>query len=171
MRHLPPATLFVAFTILGSAAAAERRPLVPSDVLSLKDVGDPQLSPDGQWVAFTVRTLRAKEDDADVDVYLVPFAGGDAIRATASDKAESRPRFSPDGRYLAFLSERDGKRSQVYLLDRRGGEAAKLTDYPGSVLDLEWSPDSGRLALVVSDKDPDAPAEDEETTRRLRSRS
>jgi dipeptidyl aminopeptidase/acylaminoacyl peptidase len=160
MRVLQAVALLAVCTPLLPAAAAERRPLRPADVLALKDVGDPRLSPDGQWVAFTVRSLRAKEDDANVDVYMVPFAGGDALRVTASEEAETRPRFSPDGRYLAFLSERHGKRTQVYLLDRRGSEAVKLTDYPGSVSDLEWSPDGKRLALVVSDADPNAPAED-----------
>ncbi|MET0259790.1 MAG: S9 family peptidase, partial [Gaiellaceae bacterium] len=145
MRPLPAALLLAACAHVAPALAAPRRPLVPADVLSLKDVADPQLSPDGHWVAFTVKTLRAKEDDADVDVYMVPFAGGDALRVTASDEPETRPRFSPDGRHLAFLSERDQKHTQVFLLDRRGGEAARLTDYPGSVSDLAWSPDGKRL--------------------------
>jgi dipeptidyl aminopeptidase/acylaminoacyl peptidase len=160
MRLLPAAALLAAACALVPGAQAERRHLRPDDVLALKDVGDPRLSPDGQWVAFTVRSLRAKEDDADTDVYMVPFAGGEALRVTTSDRAETRPRFSPDGRYLAFLSERHGRRTQVYLLDRRGGEAAKLTDYPGSVSDLEWAPDGTHLALVVSDADPHAPPED-----------
>jgi dipeptidyl aminopeptidase/acylaminoacyl peptidase len=160
MRPLLLAALLAVCTTSASPARAERRHLRPADVTALKDVGDPQLSPDGQWVAFTVRTLRAKEDDADTDIHLVPFAGGESFRATTSDQAETLPRFSPDGRYLAFLSERHGKRTQVYLLDRRGGEAAKLTDYAGSVSDLEWSPDGTRLALVVSDADPNQPAED-----------
>ncbi|MET0555505.1 MAG: prolyl oligopeptidase family serine peptidase [Vicinamibacteria bacterium] len=166
MRLLLAAALLAVCTIPAAAAAAERRTLVPADVLALKDVGGPQLSPDGQWVAFTVRTLRAKEDDADTDVFMVPFAGGDALRVTTSDQEETHPRFSPDGRFLAFLSERHGKRTQVYLLDRRGGEAAKLTDYPGSVSDLAWSPDGQRLALVVSDADPNQPADaaDEDDT-------
>jgi len=142
-----------------AAGSSERspRPLKVDDIFSLKSVGDPQLSPDGRWVAYAVRSLDPKADTSDSDLYMVPFAGGAPVRLTASPKPESHPRFSPDGRYLAFLSGREGKKSQVWLLDRRGGEAVKLTDYKADVSDLAWSPDGKRLALVVGDPDPDDP--------------
>ncbi len=142
------------------AAADAPRPLKVDDIFSLRTVGDPRLSPDGRWVAYTVRTLDPEEDSADTDVYMLPFAGGTAVRLTSSPKPENSPRFSPDGRYLAFLSGRDGKKTQVWLLDRRGGEAVKLTDYKADVAELAWSPDGKRLALIVGDVDPDE--EDEE---------
>src|SRR5829696_2217989 len=152
--------------LLASPLRAEApRPLEPGDIFALKTVRDPQISPDGRWVAYTVRTLDPKEDAADTDVHMIPFEGGTALQLTASPKAETRPRFSPDGRYLAFLSGRVGKKAQVWLLDRRGGEAVKLTDYKADVSDLAWSPDGKRLALVVGDIDPDDPdadGEDEE---------
>jgi dipeptidyl aminopeptidase/acylaminoacyl peptidase len=137
------------------AAENTRRPLKVDDIFALKTVGDPQISPDGSWVAYTVRWLDPKEDSSDTDIYMVPFAGGTPLRLTSSPKAESHPRFSPDGRYLAFLSGREGKKAQVWLLDRRGGEAVKLTDLKSSVSDFAWSPDGKRLALVVGDVDPD----------------
>jgi dipeptidyl aminopeptidase/acylaminoacyl peptidase len=140
--------------------AADARPLQPADVFNLKDVSDPRLSPDGRQVAYTVTTLDAKEDDSDADVYLVSTDGGEPLRLTSSKKEESHARFSPDGQWIAFLSDREGKKTQVYLLSRRGGEAVRLTDFKASVFDLAWSPDSKRLALVVSDVDPDA-ADDE----------
>src|SRR3954471_5014931 len=136
------------------------RPLKVDDLFALKQVGDPQISPDGGWVAYTVRWLDAKEDSADSDIYMVPFGGGAPLRLTSSPKPESHPRFSPDGRYLAFLSGREGKKSQVWLLDRRGGEAVKLTDFKASVSDFAWSPDGKRLALVLGDVDPDEPSDD-----------
>jgi dipeptidyl aminopeptidase/acylaminoacyl peptidase len=133
------------------------------DLFALRSVGDPQISPDGEWVAYTVRTLDLKEDNADTDIYMVPFAAAGGaqlrpLRMTASPKAENHPRFSPDGRYLAFLSARGGKHGQVWLLDRRGGEAVKLTDFQADVSNLVWSPDGKKLALVVGDVDPDEPA-------------
>jgi dipeptidyl aminopeptidase/acylaminoacyl peptidase/TolA-binding protein len=143
------------------APAQEKRTLRVDDLFALREVGDPRLSPEGSQVAFTVRSLDAKKDKRDTDVYVVPAAGGEALRLTASPKAETHPRFSPDGKYLAFLSGREGKKSQVYLLPRAGGEAIKLTDFKGGVGDLAWSPDSKRLALIVSDPDPDAADEDE----------
>ena len=136
-------------------AAAGPRPLKVDDIFALKSVGDPQVSPDGHWVAYTVRSLDPKADTSDSDLYMVPFAGGAPVRLTASPKSESHPRFSPDGRFIAFLSGREGKKSQVWLLDRRGGEAVKLTNYKADVSDLAWSPDGKRLALVVGDVDPD----------------
>jgi dipeptidyl aminopeptidase/acylaminoacyl peptidase len=137
------------------AGAQDKRPLRVDDLFALRDVRDPQLSPDGKEVAFTVRSLDPKKDKGDTDVYVVDVTGGPERRLTTSPKAEGSPRFSPDGRYLAFLSGREGKKAQVFLLPRGGGEAQKLTDYKGGVSDLSWSPDSKRLALIVSDPDPD----------------
>lgn len=144
--------------------AAQGRPLKANDLFSLKDVADPRLSPDGRWVAYTLTTLDAKEDDSDTDVYLVSTDGGEPLRLTSSKKEDSSPRFSPDGEWIAFLSDREGKKTQVFLMSRKGGEAVKLTDYEAAVSDVAWSPDSKRLALVVSDVDPDAEEEDDEKT-------
>jgi len=136
--------------------SADERPLRVDDLFQLKDVGDPRLSPDGRSVAYTVTTLDAKEDASDADLYLAPLEGGEPLRLTSSKKSETRPRFSPDGEWIAFLSSREGDKAQVFLLSRHGGEAVKLTDFKASVSALAWSPDSKRLALVVSDEDPDA---------------
>jgi len=149
------------FLILFPSLLAASRLLQPEDASALKTVGDPQLSPEGTWVAYTVRTNDLKEDRRETDVYMVPFAGGAspaAVRLTAGPKPESQPRFSPDGKFLAFLSGREGDKAQVWLLDRRGGEAVKLTDFKADVSELAWSPDGKRLALIVSDVDPDDPS-------------
>ena len=142
-------------------AADAPRPLAPDDVYALKNVGDPRLSPDGRFVAYTVRELQRKEDGSDTDVYMVPLApapnAGEALRLTGSPKPETSPRWSPDGRYLAFLSGREGKKTQVWLLPRAGGEAFQLTKYQADVQDLAWSPDGKKLVLVVGDVDPDDP--------------
>lgn len=155
---LLPSLLAAADDVSGSAP----RLLRTDDALALKTVGDPQVSPEGTWVAYTVRTMDAKEDRRDTDLFMVPMVqktGAAAVRLTASPKGESRPRFSPDGRYLAFLSGREGDKAQVWLLDRRGGEAVKLTSFKADVSELAWSPDGKRLALIVSDVDPDDPAQ------------
>ncbi len=141
--------------------AQERRPLKVDDIFALKNVGDPQISPDGQWVAYTVSQMNEKKDNADTDIYMAPMAGGAAIRLTTSEKPESSPRWSPDGRYLGFLSSREGDESQVWLLPRGGGEATRLTDLDGGVSSFAWSPDSTRLVLVAHDPDPDQAKGDE----------
>jgi dipeptidyl aminopeptidase/acylaminoacyl peptidase/Tfp pilus assembly protein PilF len=149
--------LALALVALTAPARTAERPLRVDDLLQIKDVSDPQLSPDGRFVAYTVRTLDAKKDRSDRDVYLAPIEGGEPLRLTSSKKSESTPRFSPDGEWIAFLSGREGGHAAVFLLSRRGGEAVKLTSYKADVSGLAWSPDSKRLALVVSDEDPDAP--------------
>ncbi|HSS48382.1 MAG TPA: S9 family peptidase, partial [Thermoanaerobaculia bacterium] len=154
-RFLALASLSLAALLTAPLVADGPRPLKVDDIFALKSVSDPRISPDGLWVAYTVRWLDPKEDSADADIYMLPIGGGTPLRLTSSPKAETRPRFSPDGRWLAFLSGRDGKHSQVWLLDRRGGEAVKLTDYKADVSDLVWSPDGKRLALAVGDVDPD----------------
>ena len=145
-----------------AALAAGQRPLTVDDQFALKDVRDPRVSPDGKWVAWTVTSMDLKKDSSDSDIWMAPVAGGDAVRLTTSDKPERAPRFSPDGKWLAFLSGRTGSAPQVWLLPLAGGEAFKLTAYKAGVSDLAWSPDSTRLALVVGDVDPDAPAGEDE---------
>jgi dipeptidyl aminopeptidase/acylaminoacyl peptidase len=162
MRFLPRLAAASALLLAPLPLAADGRPLRPDDVFALKDVSDPRLSPDGRQVAYALATLDAKEDESDTDLYLVSTDGGEPLRLTSGKKEEKHPRFSPDGEWIAFLSDREGKKTQVYLLSRKGGEAVKLTDFKASVSDLAWSPDSKRLALVVSDVDPDAEADDDE---------
>ena len=155
-------SLAVASPLTAQTPAQSPRLLTPDDVYNLKTVREPQVSPDGRWVAFTVERLDREEDSLDRDVWMAPYAGGEPVRLTASPKGERSPRFSPDGRYLAFLSSREGEKSQVWLLDRRGGDAVRLTDYKADVAELAWSPDGKRLALVVSDVDPDEEQEEGE---------
>jgi dipeptidyl aminopeptidase/acylaminoacyl peptidase len=157
------ALAIAATTPAAQTATQQRRSLTADDIYAFKTVSDPQISPDGQWVAYTVSQLDRKKDGSDTDVYMSPLAGGDAVRVTTSDRPETSPRWSPDNRYLAFLSGRDGKKTQVWLLDRRGGEATPLTDFKGGVSSYEWSPDSSRLAILASDPDPDEEARNADT--------
>ena len=160
MRLLRHSLLLAAASCLFTAPLpADERSLRVSDLLSFKDVADPRLSPDGRFVAYTVTTSDLKEDTSDADVYLSALDGGEPLRLTSSKKGESRPRFSPDGEWIAFVSSREGDKAQVFLMSRKGGEAVKLTDYKAGVSTFAWSPDSKRLAVVVSDEDPDAPEE------------
>lgn len=131
-----------------------QRAITPSDIYRLKSVSDPQLSPDGKWVAFVVSTPDSAKDKSDTDIWMIGWNGGEAIRLTFSPEGESRPRWSPDGKYLTFLSSRyETKSSQIWQMDRRGGEAVKLTDLKHSISDYVWSPDSKKIVLVIHDQE------------------
>jgi dipeptidyl aminopeptidase/acylaminoacyl peptidase len=139
-----------------SAQATARRPLRADDIYRLRGVNDPQISPDGAWVAYTVTSADSAKDKNDTDVWMTSWDGTQTIRLTSTPESESSPRWSPDGRWLAFVSGRqEGKGGQVWLLDRRGGEAQRISTIKGGVDDYAWSPDSKRLVLVL-DVDTDS---------------
>jgi dipeptidyl aminopeptidase/acylaminoacyl peptidase len=136
--------------------AAAQRNLSVDDFFALKDVARAQISPDGKWVAYTVRTLDLAEDKSSTQIWMVPAAGGEAVALTAKGVSSSSPRWSPNGKYLAFLSARgENAKTQIWTLYMGGGEAQELTDTIQGVTGFEWSPASDRIALVLQDPSPE----------------
>jgi dipeptidyl aminopeptidase/acylaminoacyl peptidase len=156
MRFVLGLVWFVASCALPLIASAQQslgaqRAITIDDRFQIREVAGPQLSPDVQWVAYTVNTTSLKEDKTEERIWMVPFAGGAAIPLTAEGVSSSHPRWSPDGKYLAFLSARHEGKTQVWLLNRTGGEAQQLTDTPQAVDNFAWSPDGQRLCLILRD--------------------
>jgi dipeptidyl aminopeptidase/acylaminoacyl peptidase len=159
IRCLATAVAVLCGGTLTVSAQAAKRAIIPDDFARFRSVGDPQRSPDGKWVAYTVSTIDLEKDKRDTDLWMAGWDGSEEVRLTSSPDGESSPRWSPDGRYLSFLASRGTEEekkagAQVWLLDRRGGEALKLTDIKGGVDEYAWSPDGKKLVLVLSDPDP-----------------
>lgn len=157
--------ILVAFCLGSSITHAQQpssspRPVGVDDLFRVREVHDPQISPDGQFVAYTINSTSLNDDKGLTQIWMMPTSGGTAIPLTADEEVSDHPRWSPDGKFLAFLSARkdadgdDGK-AQVYLLNRQGGEAQRLTDTIQDVDDFAWSPDSKRLVLILREPSPE----------------
>jgi dipeptidyl aminopeptidase/acylaminoacyl peptidase len=171
------ALLFLASAM--SLGATPTRPLTPDDFYNIQTVGDPHVSPDGKWVAYVVSRNDRAADEGRNSVWMASWDGTQQVQLTNPAKGTDTPRWSPDGRYLAYLANGGAAnvaggasagvgaaagaggagadraqdvsqdKTQVMLLDRRGGEPQALTHVGDEILGYEWSPDSQRLVLVM----------------------
>jgi len=145
-RLLSPIALMLLCVV--GASSQQKRAMTVEDVLMLKGVSDAQISPDGKWVAYVVTSVDMTENANDADIWLVSTSGGEPTRLTTSKKSDTFPRWSPDGKRLAFVSAREEK-PQVFLISPFGGEAEKLTNSKSGVQSFQWSPDGNRIAYVA----------------------
>ncbi|HVY81793.1 MAG TPA: S9 family peptidase [Steroidobacteraceae bacterium] len=147
------ASLAAGAAMPASAAAAEQRLLTVADLDAFRGVSEATISPDGKWVAYSVRSTDVARDKLTTDIWMASWDGAHTVQLTSSSDSEHAPGWSPDGHFLAFLSGRGSKDGpdELWLLDRRGGDAQQVTHFKGDVLDYDWSPDGKRLVLVVED--------------------
>ena len=126
------------------------RPATIDDLMGIRNVSDTRISPDGALVAYVVSAPDLEKNLHDSDVWLAAADGSRAWRLTAGPGRDDHPRWSPDGRRLAFLSDRGG-RTQIWTIEPERGEAKALTSLPDGAGPFTWSPDGRRLALLLPD--------------------
>jgi dipeptidyl aminopeptidase/acylaminoacyl peptidase len=153
--------LMVVVLLLGSVSFAQKRPFTFEDMMALKRVGEPIVSPDGKWVAFSAVEVNLEENTRKPHLWIVPLAGGESRILLSTPAGEDRPRFAPDGKRMLFVSARDGG-SQVWISDfdpatgTLTGEPRKLTSISTEASGPIWSPD-GKNIVFTSEVYPDCP--------------
>jgi len=141
---------------LPAASSAEQKKILsPENFLAVRTLQDPQFSPDGQRVAFVVSEPQ-KNEKRIRHIWLYEKKSGAARQLTYSDKSEISPRWSPDGKKLAFLSNRGGDEQQIYILSMTAGEAAPVTKGKASVTAFDWAPDGQSIAYIAPDPKSEA---------------
>jgi dipeptidyl aminopeptidase/acylaminoacyl peptidase len=164
MRRLRLLSVVIYFLCLGGfglqpALAQSKRGVTAEDYLSFKFVGDPHISPDGKVVAFVLTTIDQKKNRRESAIWIVPADGSSAPRRFSAEGSSSNsPRWSPDGKTLAFLSARaadlpagETPKSQIFLAPfGGGGEAIALTKLKNGVQSYQWSPEGSRIVVVSS---------------------
>jgi dipeptidyl aminopeptidase/acylaminoacyl peptidase len=147
-------TVLVMMALAGAVLTAQSLVLSPEQTLNRRAIGDLEFSPDRSRLVFTV-TEPVKGTARQRHIWMLDVASGRLRQLTFSAKSDSSPRWAPDGRSIAFLSDRDGA-AQLYLLPMSGGEADKLTDRKESIGAFRWSPDGTRIALLMAEPKPEA---------------
>jgi dipeptidyl aminopeptidase/acylaminoacyl peptidase len=147
-KFLLPAITILFFTV---AATAQKRNLTPNDIYKMKSTGGGLISPDGKWFVYTLTTTDSAKNNRNTDLWMMSWDGNENIQLTNGPDSEGNAKWSPDGKYISFVTSRSGGSSQIYLLNRMGGEAIKLTDVKGDLNDYAWSPDSKKIALQLRD--------------------
>jgi dipeptidyl aminopeptidase/acylaminoacyl peptidase len=143
-----------------AALAAAQSPLTPAQTLRIHNISNLKFSPDGKRLAFDVRDP-VKGTTASTHIWVLNLKSNELRQWTSSAKSETNPDWSPDGRYLAFLSNREDNR-QIFLMRADGGEAEKLTEAKNTIQSFQWSPDGKQIAFIAGEPK----TEDEEKRER-----
>src|SRR6185436_9837650 len=141
-------TLTLSLAILFAASASAQHPMQFTDMANMRRIGAPKVSPDGKWIAYDASTIDPAANVRKSAVYLLPAADGEAKKITDGAKQDEGPAWSPDGKKIAYVSNREGGAKQVYLYDVAAGTSKKLTNLSGGAGSVQWVPDGSALVLV-----------------------
>ena len=148
MKRLLPVLIVLASDLALTPARAQR-PLIPEDWFRFQAVSDLRIAPDGAALAYLVTSYDRESDESRAALWVSDWAGGAGTQLTRAESV-SEPRFSPDGGSVSFLSARPADaRTQLWVLERRVGEARQLTHVSGELTSYEWSPDGAHIVLVM----------------------
>ena len=142
------------FTLLAccpiAAGATGTTPYTAEAMWGLARLGSPTLSPDGAWAVLPVTRYDLGTNKGSTDLWMIPTAGGKARQLTSDKANDTAPAYSPDGRWVAFLSKRgEDEQNQIYVIAIDGGEARRVTNVPVGVGAFKWFPDAKRIAFVA----------------------
>jgi len=165
-KNILCASLFL--VCLSSFSQEAKNPINIDDILNLKTVREPKISPDGKWIAFTVSESDLKKDKSEKRIWMISTSGGKAIPMTGKGYSTSEPRWSRDNKYLSFLASKGDDKTQVWTLNRLGGEAEQLTNVVQGVSGHIWSPDGKRLLLQIRDPKPEELTKDKEDDKKAK---
>ncbi len=139
---------------MGSVFAQTKRKLNPNDVYHYQSINNPEVSPDGKWVLYSVSTPDSAKNKKLTDLFMTSWDGSETVQLTHSGEVGSNATFSPDGKYISFLSSKavdSVDNMQLWLMDRRGGEAFQFTKVKTDLESYVWSPDGSKVLLVMKD--------------------
>lgn len=140
--------------ISGWAQNGERRIPTIDDLLQVKSIGGAQISPEGNWIAYTINESDFKQDAFVTQIWLINTGSEENFQLTRGEKSSTNPRWSPDGKWLAFLSSRVGDKNQIFVIRPNGGEAAQLTKCENGVNNFSWSEDGKSIAFTATEPTP-----------------